>query len=708
MGTFSNQMRFTGMSGLDVNDMVSQLMRAHAIRLDRMRQNRDIIVWQRDMLRGVGGDMRDFRDQFLSFTTNQQSNIRAPSNFTGVNTTIVDRDGNALRGITVGGGSPGVTDIRVESTATGDRFRSTHNLSRSIRGSNNFDANLLAGLGGFSMQVNLNGRTETIEIEASAIVGITNAAFVNLFNIQLQETFGNDVGGPPNPNVANLGADNRQHIWATIEGGVLVINTRENNIVGIGPGQTDTYAGHRLETMGFELRTRPDGTTIFPTTAINPAEKSMPEFMQNSDGAFNFEINGVVFEFDGETFTVDGDTVMEVVDPHNLTLQQVLNAINTSSAGVSTSFSFTSGRFTMESDSIGAVNGSIDFNITSEFFSLLAFSRTPHLDSNNNPILDDDGEPIPMDPNVTRLASDAVVIVDGNRIVRASNTFTIDDLMITLDPAMLQNEILLNGAIDATVTMERDTEHTMNVIREFVAGYNEFIQGLRDLVETRRPRQTGGGFYMPLTEEQRNGMSEREILLWEERAMTGLLHRDVTLRSLMNNIRQVMFQDVNLDEGGTINLLNIGIRTHSDLNLFGHLEINEDMLQAAVNDNIDAVNQLFTRMSEIPAVGAGADRAGRLADSGLGARLNDLIHWELTTDGGLHDRVGATTGDSPPNDLNRMGARITEEDRRIDDLLVWLQRREDRYFQMFGRLEAAMVQANSQMMFLEQMIWSGQ
>jgi flagellar capping protein FliD len=54
-----------------------------------------------------------------------------------------------------------------------------------------------------------------------------------------------------------------------------------------------------------------------------------------------------------------------------------------------------------------------------------------------------------------------------------------------------------------------------------------------------------------------------------------------------------------------------------------------------------------------------------------------------------------------------MGRRIQQEDTRIDRLIQNLQRREQRYFVTFGRLESAMIAANSQMMFLEQLFWMG-
>jgi flagellar hook-associated protein 2 len=210
---------------------------------------------------------------------------------------------------------------------------------------------------------------------------------------------------------------------------------------------------------------------------------------------------------------------------------------------------------------------------------------------------------------------------------------------------------------------------------------------------------------MPLSDEQRRDMSDREIEMWESQARTGLLHRDDALRNLTNSLHRALFQDVQLADGSSINLLHLGIRTHSDLERFGELQIDEARLESFLENRLDDVATLFTRFSNIPATGAGANRRDRLADSGIGQRINDILTWELSVDGGIAERAGLR-GHVTENE-NALSRRINAEERRIENMLRDLERREHRYFQLFGRLEAAMIQSNSQMMFLEQMFWMG-
>ena len=1182
MAMFTNQTRFTGMSGLEVNDMVSQLMRAHSVRLNRMRQQRELIVWQRDALRNVATDLRTFRSNFLDFGQHASQNIRSVSNFQAINTEIRSRIANqSTRGVGVTALDLNDTRARrleIHSAAQGDSFRSLNSLNKPIVADSGLNLNNLRGVGGFSMRVELNGRTETISIHESDIPGGAGmdalSSFVSLVNERLRDAFGVDSGGNPNQNLGTpaQGAHERQHVWATLTGTNFTINARAGSAVSISDNNMGHFGG-RLEGVGFARNTveRPDGTRISPSTVLRPDETSITSFLPSLGGSFSFVINNTTFAFSGTSLTVNGTTVMDVVERENLTLQHVMNAVNNSNAGVRMSFSQASGRITMESREVGAVAGRISFNDNwGGFFEAIGFGPrhdaqaiasmqggTPGfsltsqplraenafninnigawrmngaatslagvriiadspIDFNANPSLtasidvsfggvshtiniapppppndtwgttvppltpeqhflwvlnfhlsstfgivggngnvraefDADGRlffssptggeisidnagpdlgfnaaflprdnainpntrisdlmpgvtgnalnftiagvtfgpnvnntslqfdhtmtvqqvmdiinaadiipgigfdpvterfsiqtpnthtslsgwavtggffnaiglgvgqrmydaatvsisvihhyngndnaqtitipeppggwadyaahgyasreeyfvsvlngllqaqfggdvrarfennrivfdsptggslligggginfaslsnlgfnapqvrsnafnpettrisdiivPFPgggtsftigeevfnitnpnmtvqqvinmvnnnanigvrmnfipntqdptlgrfvletTDPNISlndlvisgdfidavglgaaqrtyqptarhQLAADAVVYVDGTRFVRASNSFDIDGIRITLDPRQLDlwdPETNTPRILDLDVTFERDTESVMQLIRDFVEGYNELIRSIRELTETRRPRQTDGrGLFMPLTDEQRREMSEREIELWEEQARTGILHRDDTLRRLTQDLHRSIFQEVRLSGGGTIRLVDIGIRTHSDLNRFGELQIDEDRLRAWVEERSEDVTELFTNFSDIPAgTEPNPDRQRRLDGSGIGQRINDILTWQLSYGGGLYTRVGAASHGDRPTLNNVMDRRLEAEDLRIDNQLRILQRRETRYFQIFSRLEAAMIQANSQMMFMEQMFW---
>ena len=722
MALFTNQMRFTGMSGLDVNDMVTQLMRAHSIRLDRLRQSRDILTWQQQHIRDVAADARALQNQFLnSVGANARNNIMMPSNFNSVTGAVTGAGGTAVNGVTINAAASstvGNRNFEVISTAGADVFRAGASINRSTIEANyafdfdamvdNFTDNTTSPptVRSIAFSVNMNGRSVTFNInearrdaiEARAVAdGIsTNEAFAAEFNDWLGTTFGNASAGAAHPN------GGMRHVWAELDSnGSLVVNVREGNSVSLANVSPTPSGGQSvLESVGF--RTSVANPYVNLSTTFSQAGTTMSQLMGSSDGAFRFDVNGTLFDFDGTVFTVGGtvnasggiDGGRTLYDgnlaDNDLTVQQVVAAIN-ANAGVSMTFNTATGMFTMASRGMGAVNGEVTFNdmstsadaplVSGGFFDRLEFGS-------NSAAIGAAG----TDSRRVSEARDAVVILDDVTYERATNSFQVGDLNITLDP----NANIPTGPL--TINLTRDTSHAEQMIRDFIDHYNTLIRSIRDLTETRRPRQPGGGgFFMPLTDEQRRGMSDREVELWEEQARRGIMNRDDTLRGLTDQLHREIFRDVVLPDGTRVNLLHMGIRTHSDLSRFGELQIDEDRFNNFLENRLDDVRGLFTQL------GTGSRRE-RLDGAGIGQRIDDIINWQLGIGGAFDDRAGISSTSRENNMLSR---RIANEDRRIDHMIRDLQRREHRYFQTFGRLEAAMIQSNSQMMFMEQMFWMG-
>lgn len=80
VSTYSNKMRFTGLSGsgFDTDQIVSELMRAERVPLDRLYQKRQLAEWRRDAYRDVTNLLRGFKDQFFN-TLKPASNMMSAS-----------------------------------------------------------------------------------------------------------------------------------------------------------------------------------------------------------------------------------------------------------------------------------------------------------------------------------------------------------------------------------------------------------------------------------------------------------------------------------------------------------------------------------------------------------------------------------------------------------------------------------------------------
>jgi flagellar hook-associated protein 2 len=286
--------------------------------------------------------------------------------------------------------------------------------------------------------------------------------------------------------------------------------------------------------------------------------------------------------------------------------------------------------------------------------------------------------------------ADARIEYEGDsNYFSSDNTFKINGIDITL----------ANDAANKTFNIEirNDTERTMDAIKNFVEEYNKMLLSLFQQYSTQRPRSDKYTFYEPLTDEEKRAMSDREVEMWEEKAKTGLLHRDDILRNIHSQMRSMMYAPVEFtrEDGsrGRLHLFQIGITTSSANNNIGQLEIDEVALQRALDNDIEGVKALFQKDSDRPGVTV-QQRHARMRDQGLGNRLNDIISNAIDFGGSIYNKAGfENTSSMVNNDLQR---QINAFDTRMNDLIKWLNRRENYYYSLFARMENAMSRSYSQ------------
>lgn len=102
--------------------------------------------------------------------------------------------------------------------------------------------------------------------------------------------------------------------------------------------------------------------------------------------------------------------------------------------------------------------------------------------------------------------------------------------------------------------------------------------------------------------------------------------------------------------------------------LRGYLEINEDMLNAALENNFDAVRELF---------GSDSDN-DMIIDSGAAYAAERYVKPYIETGGIVSSRVGT------------MDSRIDTTEDRIEDLEEKLEDKEARYRREYGAMEGAL------------------
>lgn len=259
---------------------------------------------------------------------------------------------------------------------------------------------------------------------------------------------------------------------------------------------------------------------------------------------------------------------------------------------------------------------------------------------------------------------------DGAKILKPDGS--VDDTVVNAAPK----------AQAVTMTSTTNVDDMMTKIKEFVTTYNGLVKDLTDQTKQSKYRD-----YAPLTAEQRKDMDENEIKLWEEKAKSGLLRNDSLVREGLSNMRSLIYQsNPGLEDSKFKTLFSVGITTTKNYNEGGVLEIDEDKLRKAIEEDPDAVERLFKNSEgqKSDAAYGGTDTRGYL----------DKLRGSLDSFGKSIDKKA---GRSTMTDAQyTIGKNLTDTETRIKSWQNKLKDIESRYWRQFSAMESAINKANQQ------------
>lgn len=218
------------------------------------------------------------------------------------------------------------------------------------------------------------------------------------------------------------------------------------------------------------------------------------------------------------------------------------------------------------------------------------FDQTIDLSKTNQTVLDAMGIKKATDENGNELGyvyegKDARIIYnDGLTITSSTN----DDIEVN----GIKFTALATSNSPITLTVSKDTDAMVDVITNFVKEYNTLL----DEINTMLYADSAKG-YEPLTDEEKEAMTEKEIEKWEEKIKGSLLRNDSTLKDLSSTLRDVMSTDYSTTTTKPLNsscsmLAQLGIKSSSWSDR-GKLTIDEDELKTAILENGDGVTKLL-------------------------------------------------------------------------------------------------------------------
>lgn len=253
---------------------------------------------------------------------------------------------------------------------------------------------------------------------------------------------------------------------------------------------------------------------------------------------------------------------------------------------------------------------------------------------------------------------------NGLETERASNTFEINGFEFNLKQ-------VTTG--DITFSSSPDTDKIMDSVVKFVDDYNKMLEELNDKIRESKYRD-----FQPLSSEQKKEMSDKEIELWEEKAMSGTLRNDPTIQSMLSELRNVLNSSVTGSDGEEIRLSDLGITTSSNYLDNGKLVVNEDKLRQAISDNPNKVYEAFAKTGDTA------------EEQGLAVRFHSVI---VAGQKSISNRAGSA---GAVNDTFTLGRTMKEMNNQITRFEDRMKMVESQLWKQFGAMEMAIQRLNAQ------------
>ena len=262
---------------------------------------------------------------------------------------------------------------------------------------------------------------------------------------------------------------------------------------------------------------------------------------------------------------------------------------------------------------------------------------------------------------------DAEIWLNGVQYTGSSSTFTINNLTI--------EALATTGNDEISITTSTDTQGIYDKVKDFLTEYNNIINEMTKLYNADSSKG-----YDPLTDDEKDSMSDKEIEKWETKIKDSLLRNDTTLSGVMSAMTTAMSQAVEIN-GKKYSLSSFGIHTLGYLNAAEneqnayHIDGDEDDTNTSGN-----ADKLMKAISEDP-------------DTIMQFMQN------VTTNlyNAIGDKMKSTTLSSAFTIYNdkQMTTQYTDYTKLIKEWETKISDKEDYYYKKFSSMESALTKLNS-------------
>ena len=212
-----------------------------------------------------------------------------------------------------------------------------------------------------------------------------------------------------------------------------------------------------------------------------------------------------------------GNVVKTVSVTGNTTIKDLVSALN-GAGDTKASFDATNKRIFMTSNKTGEQN---------------AFSLDGDADILKTVGLSKEGGASIVD------AQNSEIELNGAKFTSANNTYTVNGLTIDC--------LAETGNSEISITTSVDTQSMYDQVKSFLSQYNSLMKEMYSLYNADSAKG-----YEPLTDSEKDQMTDTEVEKWEEKIKAALLRRDDTLDGIMSTMKNAMSTSYYIYNGNAV------------------------------------------------------------------------------------------------------------------------------------------------------------
>ena len=552
------------------------------------------------------------------------------------------------------------------------------------------------------------GKTMTDEEKTRLRSQVTKETFAKTVQEGLDKSFGKDK---VKFKLTDAGDGKSKLSFTTKTGDTLAVTSDANKALGLGDNgatsylNTETKLKDIFDTFGYKRAEDVEDSEI--AKDASELGKNGKKYLVGDDGYLvdkdgikvpqtkKLTINGQDFEFGEDT-----------------TIGSLMNNINgNKDAGIKIAYSKLTNQFSISATETGEGN---TLDIKGELAEIFGVDKDGMVKVTKK---DGTDEKVELAKSQLYTAgTDAVfnVTVNGSdmELTRSSNTVDFDGMSVTLNKTFgYEKELDEDGNVKLDdngkeiwklskdvdpirFESKADSDKIVDAIQSFVNDYNAMVSEIRTQYATQPAEKSSTNHtrYMPLTDADKEGMSDDAIAAYEEKAKQGILFGETDLSNLHSALRNAITGNSlsgDYTENAEFNRMmrDIGITTEYS-NGLTTLKLDTDKLRNAIDTDLDTVRNTFAQSKEN---GASTD--------GLMQRVKKVMDQYANTSSGspgiLVQRAGSQYAPLSINDnaLQDQYDRYTEQIEKVQDTI---SNRIDYYTKQFTALEQMMMQMNNQ------------